>query len=200
MTWLSYWTRPEKWILSWWQQDFWCCFPNSLIDNIKKCKQNKWTVRCIEDPTHQNGLRGNQLEGSFALKVPVVMVDTKLRVSQQHAKVANCLLGCIRQNVASRWRKVILPLCSEKTLTWHSPEQLNLYLDQKGGTRWSPVVPSSLSHSVVLWPAANQHSSHGLHSRLQVIWRTPWKQSVWLQDSQCHLFLSTCLFLLHCIT
>lgn len=61
-------------------------------------------MRCIEDPTHQNGLRGNQLESSFALKVPAVMVDTKLSVSQQHAlaKVANCLLGCIRQNVASR--------------------------------------------------------------------------------------------------
>jgi len=42
-------------------------------------------------------------------------VDTKLNMSQQYAlvpKKANGVLGCIWRSVASRWREVILPLCS----------------------------------------------------------------------------------------
>ncbi|PKU43311.1 hypothetical protein llap_6385 [Limosa lapponica baueri] len=52
---------------------------------------------------------------SFPEKDLVVLVDTKLNLSQQHAlaikKVKN-ILGCIRRSVGSRWREVILPLCS----------------------------------------------------------------------------------------
>jgi len=44
-----------------------------------------------------------------------VLVDTKLNISQQRvlaAKNVNCILGCIRRNVASRLRDMILPLYS----------------------------------------------------------------------------------------
>jgi len=42
-------------------------------------------------------------------------VDTSLTISQQcglEAKKGNGTLGCIRQNIASRLREVILSLCS----------------------------------------------------------------------------------------
>ena len=53
-----------------------------------------------------------QLESSLAEKD---LVDTKLNVSQQCAlamKKANGILGCVRQNIASSLREVILPLYS----------------------------------------------------------------------------------------
>ena len=55
------------------------------------------------------------LESSFAEKYVEVLVHNKLIVSQQCAlavKVANSILGCIRQSVDSRFREVILPLHS----------------------------------------------------------------------------------------
>lgn len=64
---------------------------------------------------HQYLLGVTQLESSFIEKSLGVLVDTKLKMSQQCVfaiKKANGLLGCIKQSVASRSRKVILLLCS----------------------------------------------------------------------------------------
>ena len=43
------------------------------------------------------------------------MVDKSLNRSQQcvlAAQKANCILGCIKRGVPSRWREVTVPLCS----------------------------------------------------------------------------------------
>ncbi|PKU39625.1 hypothetical protein llap_10071 [Limosa lapponica baueri] len=55
------------------------------------------------------------LESSSSERDLGVLVDNKLTMSQQCAlvaKVANGLLECLKQSVASRSRKVILPLYS----------------------------------------------------------------------------------------
>lgn len=64
---------------------------------------------------HQDLLGATQLESSFIEKSLGVLVDTKLNMSQQCAfatKKDNGLLGCIKESVASRLRKVILLLYS----------------------------------------------------------------------------------------
>ncbi|GAB0207878.1 mitochondrial enolase superfamily member 1 [Grus japonensis] len=66
-------------------------------------------------PRHQYMLEATQVESSLAEKDLGVLVDTKLNMSQRCAlavKKANGILGCIRRNVASRLREVILPLYS----------------------------------------------------------------------------------------
>lgn len=66
-------------------------------------------------PRHQDVLGATHLESSLSEKDLGVLVYTKLKMSEQHAlaiKRVNGLLGCIRQSVTCRWRKVILSLCS----------------------------------------------------------------------------------------
>jgi len=64
---------------------------------------------------HQCMLGADQLRSSFAKRDLVVLVDTKFNMSQQYvlaSKKVNSGLGCIRRNIASRSREVILPLDS----------------------------------------------------------------------------------------
>lgn len=62
-------------------------------------------------PVHR---RATQLESNFVEKDLEVLVDTKLRKSQQHAlaaKKAKSILGYIRQRIASGSKDMILSLC-----------------------------------------------------------------------------------------
>ncbi|GAB0183557.1 hypothetical protein GRJ2_000821000 [Grus japonensis] len=66
-------------------------------------------------PRHQYMLEADQLESSLAEKDLVVLLDTRLNMSQQcalAAKAANDILGRVRQSIISRSREGILPLCS----------------------------------------------------------------------------------------
>lgn len=70
-----------------------------------------------DSPRHQDMLGGTQLESSSAEEV---LVDAKLNINQQcdpAAKKANSVLSCLRQSVASRRSKVILPLSTGKATT-----------------------------------------------------------------------------------
>ncbi|KAK4831259.1 hypothetical protein QYF61_016729 [Mycteria americana] len=79
------------------------------------------------------------MESSMAEKDLGVLMDTKLKRSQQGALLANTssgTLGCAGQNIANSWRKVTLPLCSALAMTLPASSLERLVKDQaKIGTR-----------------------------------------------------------------
>lgn len=81
------------------------------VFNEGKCKV---LILGRNNPMHQFTLRTNWQRGSLEKDLKV-LADTKSTVSQQCAlatKNAHSLLGCVRESIASRSRKVIIPLYS----------------------------------------------------------------------------------------
>lgn len=64
---------------------------------------------------HQYIPETGQPESSLAEKDLVVLLDTRLNISQQRALSEKQVDGCIRQNTAIRSREGILPPCSTLT-------------------------------------------------------------------------------------
>jgi len=90
------------------------------------------------NPCYQYRLRDKGIENSPAKKDLGVRGDEKLDTSQQHVltgQKADCILGCIKRSVASRFREAILPLCSAET----PPGVLRPALNTSAQGRHGPV-------------------------------------------------------------
>jgi len=89
----------------------WAC-ANLIKFNKAKCKVLHMGR---STPKHKYRLGREWIESSPEEKDLRVLVDEKLNMTWQcvlTAQKANCVLGCIKRSVASRLRKVILPLHS----------------------------------------------------------------------------------------
>jgi len=98
-----------------------CAATQQDLDRLERnlMKFNKGKCRVLHlgrnNPMHQYRVGTDLLESSSAERDLGVLVDNKLTMSQQCALVAKMtsgILGCIKKSVASRSRKVLLPLYS----------------------------------------------------------------------------------------
>ena len=85
-------------------------------NNLLKLNKGKCKVLHLgrNNPMNQS-LGTTQMESILTEKDLRLLVDSRLSISHQcalAAKQANGIMGCIRQNTASRWRELILPLYS----------------------------------------------------------------------------------------
>ncbi|KGL78538.1 hypothetical protein N309_15578, partial [Tinamus guttatus] len=92
---------------------------NWVVKNLMQFSKAKCKVLHLgrNNPRHQDRLGTVLLKSSSAEKDLGVMVDDKLTMRQQWAlvaKKANGILGCIKKNVSSSSREVILPLYSAR--------------------------------------------------------------------------------------
>ncbi|KAJ7401663.1 rna-directed dna polymerase from mobile element jockey-like [Pitangus sulphuratus] len=87
--------------------------------NANLIKLNKVKLKVLhlgrDNPRHNYRLGGEVTESSPKEKDLGVMVCENLNISWQRAQKAKGILGCIKRNVASRAKEVILPLCSCET-------------------------------------------------------------------------------------
>ncbi|KAK4815339.1 LOW QUALITY PROTEIN: hypothetical protein QYF61_000171, partial [Mycteria americana] len=91
------------------------------------------------NPIHQYMLGANWMESSFTVKALGVLVDTELDMSQKYAPVAKkakSILDCIRRNVASRSREVILT----------SPQHWQVFSHLQESRAPSHVTPKPAQH------------------------------------------------------
>jgi len=89
----------------------WAC-PNFMNFNKAECKVLHMGQ---SNPKHKYRLGGERIQSSPEEKDLGVLIDEKLNITQQYVLTAqkdNCILGCIKRSMASRSRKVILPLYS----------------------------------------------------------------------------------------
>ena len=89
----------------------WAC-ANLMKFNNAKCKV---LHVFLGNPKHKYRLGREWIESSSEKKDSELLVDDKLSMTQQYvlaAQRASCILGCIRRNMASRSREVILHLYS----------------------------------------------------------------------------------------
>ncbi|GAB0180716.1 cAMP-dependent protein kinase inhibitor alpha [Grus japonensis] len=109
--------------------------------NLMKFNKTKCKVLHMGqgNPQYQYRLVNEGME-SCPVEDMGVLVNVKLNMSQKCELAAlnsNHILGCIKRRVASRSRKVILPLYSHETPTWSTVSSSGVPSTRKTWTCWS---------------------------------------------------------------